>query len=81
MAQTEITMKPIETTFTKDRIRIVFADAATKTDATAWIDLQIPYTGDEGQRISAAHREALQYAREALSAEIQRLAALTGRNA
>ena len=69
-------MKLIETTVHGPFVRLLYADAATKEDATEWLELRVSVPGDDNRRLGVIQKDALLRVRKLIDEESARFAGL-----
>jgi len=69
-------MTLIETMVRGPMVRMLYADAASKDQATEWLELQVKVPGDDNRRLGVVQKDALQRARKLLNEESARLQSL-----
>jgi hypothetical protein len=69
-------MTLIETTVRGPLVRLLYADAPTKEQATEWLELQMKVGGDDNRRLGVIQKDALQRVRTLLNAESARFQSL-----
>jgi len=74
-------MQLVETKVSPTHVQIRFELSDANGEKLEWIDIRLEHKSNESRPLAAIQRAILQHARDVLSGEIQRLAALAGRNA
>jgi len=69
-------MKLIETAVQGPMVRMLYANAPTKDQATEWLELQVKVPGDDNRRLGVIQKDALQRVRTLLSDENSRFESL-----
>jgi len=70
-------MKLIETTISGPFVRLLYADAATKEQATEWVEMRVKAEGDDNRRLGVIHQAAVHRLRALVDAENQRFQSLS----
>ena len=66
----------IETSVTGPLVRMLYADAPAKEQATEWLELQVSIPGDDNRRLGVIQKDALQRVRTLLNDESARFQSL-----
>ncbi|MGO9697767.1 MAG: hypothetical protein ACLPX7_00715 [Xanthobacteraceae bacterium] len=72
-------MKLVATTVTGPFVHLLYADAATKEQATEWVEMHLKAEGDDNRRLGVIQQAALQQLRALLTAENRRFESLSDR--
>jgi len=59
-------------------VRLLYANASTKDDASEWIEMQLQKKDDDNRHLGAVHLGALLRVQAAIDAEMNRLRLLVG---
>lgn len=70
-------MKLIETTVKGPLVRMLYADAATKDQATEWMEMVVKAEGDDNRRLGVIHQAALRRLTALIAAENKRFQSLS----
>lgn len=71
-------MKIVETTIREGLVRILFANASYKDNASEWIELQFEAKSDDSRQLAEVQSIALRHAQAVIDAEMNRLRLLVG---
>jgi len=69
-------MKLIETTISGPFVHLLYADAATKDEATEWVEMRVKLPEDDNRRLGVIQKDALQRVRKLCNDENTRLQSL-----
>jgi len=70
-------MQLIEMTVSGGHVQLLFANAATKDEATEWLEFRVHSPARGNQRLGVIQQQALHRVRELIDAENERFAALS----
>ena len=70
-------MKLIETAVRGPMVRMLYADAPTKEQATEWMEMVVKVEGDDNRRLGVIHQAVLQRLRALLASENRRFESLS----
>ena len=70
-------MQLIEMTVSGGHVQLLYANAATKAEASEWLEFRVHSSARGNQRLGAIQQQALHRVRELIDAENERFAALS----
>jgi hypothetical protein len=70
-------MKLIETLIRDGTVRLLYADAPAKDEASEWLEMQLKAEGDDNRRIGVIQKDALLRLRVLIDAEMTRFGKLS----
>lgn len=65
-------MKLIETLVSRETVRLLYGDGATRDESSEWVEMQVKVAGDDNRRLGVIQKDALQRVRKLLNAENER---------
>jgi hypothetical protein len=70
-------MKIIEIVIRDGIVRLLYADAPTKEEASEWVEIQLKAEGDDNRRLGVIQKDALLRLRALIDAEMLRFGKLS----